>query len=159
MSDEATNGNSAGPSVESSKQTVVGRPFQKGVSGNPSGRAKGIVALIRERTHGGIELVERMIEVMRGESKIRHDYVTKDGVMSHYNEVPSHKDRMQAIEWLGDRLWGKPAQTLEHTGLMSREITIIWPGGGTISNGDRPIGNGDNNGHPAIPAQVTEIGS
>lgn len=36
--------------AENSKKAVVGRPWPKGVSGNPGGRPKGIAALAREHT-------------------------------------------------------------------------------------------------------------
>ena len=36
---------------------VVGRPFPKGVSGNPGGRPRGLAANVRENTDGGEENV------------------------------------------------------------------------------------------------------
>jgi hypothetical protein len=46
----------------------IGRPFVKGVSGNPGGRPKGLVAAIRKQTRDGEELVTFMLRVFRGEA-------------------------------------------------------------------------------------------
>jgi hypothetical protein len=39
---------------------VVGRPFEKGQSGNPGGRPKGLAARVRDVTDDGKEIVELM---------------------------------------------------------------------------------------------------
>ena len=41
--------------TENSMETtrVVGKPFPKGVSGNPGGRPRGLAAYVRENTDGG----------------------------------------------------------------------------------------------------------
>jgi Family of unknown function (DUF5681) len=71
---------------------VVGRPFPKGVSGNPGGRPKGLVRRIGEETGDGEELVEYMVRVFRDEGE-------------------STKTRMEAASWLADRGFGRPQQT------------------------------------------------
>jgi Family of unknown function (DUF5681) len=71
---------------------VVGRPFPKGVSGNPGGRPKGLVRRIREQTDEGAELVDYMLGVFRNESE-------------------STRTRVEAASWLADRGFGKPQQT------------------------------------------------
>jgi hypothetical protein len=71
---------------------VVGRPFPKGVSGNPGGRPKGLVRRIREQTGDGEELVEYMLGVFRDEGE-------------------STKTRVEAASWLADRGFGRPQQT------------------------------------------------
>jgi hypothetical protein len=37
--------------------------------------------------------------------------------------------RMQAAEWLGDRGWGRPTQSVEHSGGDGEPIRVklIWP--------------------------------
>jgi hypothetical protein len=70
----------------------VGRPFAKGVSGNPGGRPKGLVRKIREETRDGEEMVEYMLRVARDEGE-------------------TTKARSEAYTWLADRGFGKPTQT------------------------------------------------
>jgi Family of unknown function (DUF5681) len=76
----------------SGEPRTVGRPFTKGVSGNPGGRPKGLVRKIREETRDGEEMVEYMLGVARDEGEIT-------------------KARMEAYTWLADRGFGKPTQT------------------------------------------------
>ena len=84
-------------SMETTK--VVGRPFPKGVSGNPGGRPRGLAAYVRENTDGGAEIVELMVSVMRGD------------VIG--GQVPRIRDRMDAATWLADRAFGKAVAQVE----------------------------------------------
>ena len=83
-----------------STKTVVGRPFRKGESGNPSGRPRGLGNYIRETTDGGREMVDLMVAVMRGE--------TINGMK------PKIKDQMDAAGWLADRGFGRAITQLEN---------------------------------------------
>ena len=76
--------------------TIVGRPFPKGVSGNPGGRPKGLAAYARDQTFDGEEIVNLMLSVMRGE---------KVGGLK-----PTVSHMMDATTWLSDRGFGKSLQ-------------------------------------------------
>ena len=88
-----------GNNAENSTKTVVGRPFLPGQTGNPGGRPKGMSAYVRETTDGGREMVDLMVQVMRGE--------TINGMK------PKIKDQMDAAGWLADRAIGKPVAMLD----------------------------------------------
>ena len=96
-------------SIETAK--VVGKPFPKGVSGNPGGRPRGLAAYVRESTGNGQEMVDLMTSIMRGE--------TIDGA------APRIRDRMDAASWLADRAFGKPTTQIEATSRsMNVDITL-----------------------------------
>jgi len=78
---------------------VIGRPFRKGVSGNPGGRPKGLASYVREQTLEGEELADFYLAIFRGE-KI-------DG------KKPGLRHRMEAGTWLSDRGFGKAVQQSE----------------------------------------------
>jgi hypothetical protein len=82
---------------------VVGRPFEKGQSGNPGGRPKGLAARVREVTDDGSEIVDLMVGVLRDESA-------------------SRKERMQAAEWLADRGWGRAVQEVRDAPAMTHPL-------------------------------------
>ena len=92
--------------TENSMKTV-GRPFPKGMSGNPGGRPKGLANYVRESTDNGEEMVDLMVSVMRGE--------VIDGMK------PRIRDRMDAATWLSDRAFGKPVAQIEAT---SRSMNV-----------------------------------
>jgi hypothetical protein len=106
--------------AQNSTKTARGRPFKPGQSGNPGGRPKGLASLVREQTGDGKELVELTLKIMRGELTVTRR--TKAGIA--YEQTPSHKDRMAAVEWLADRGWGKPVETHEFSGI-EREIVLV----------------------------------
>lgn len=81
---------------------VTGKGFLPGQSGNPGGRPKGLVSLVRERTRDGEALVECALKLLRGEEVL-----------------PGRKPRLEdvrwAIEWLADRGFGRAVQTVDST--------------------------------------------
>jgi len=95
--------------TENSMETtrVVGKPFPKGVSGNPGGRPRGLAAYVRDSTDGGEEIVEIMVSVMRGD------------VIG--GQVPRIRDRMDAATWLADRAFGKPVASVE---AITRSVNV-----------------------------------
>jgi hypothetical protein len=92
--------------AELSAKRAVGRPFPKGVSANPGGRAKGFASLIREQTNEGADLVDFAIRVLQGKLSAK---------------LPQ---RLQALEWLADRGWGKAIQSTEISGPEGGAIVV-----------------------------------
>lgn len=90
--------------------------------GNPGGgRPKGLASLVRERTGDGAELVDFMLDVLRGRKK-----------------APLRL-RMEAAQWLADRGFGKVALPLEHSGAEGgpmRFTLVLSTSGGTDGDGD-----------------------
>lgn len=73
-----------------------------GPSPNPGGRPKSaaiVAKAIAEKTNGGAEIVERVLAIARGED----------------TEIRSERSRTWALEFLADRVWGRPAMSLELT--------------------------------------------
>lgn len=74
--------------------------FQKGQSGNPGGRSRGVAEmarLIRTETRDGAELVEFALSVFR-------------------DPESNERSRIDMHAWLSDRGFGKPLATVEIAG-------------------------------------------
>jgi len=94
-------------------------PWKPGQSGNPSGKPKGIIGLaayIREHTNQGRDLVDFMLEVIKGES----DKWTKTA------------DKIVAVKWLADRGFGavevdddSPKRSIDFSKLTEQELAFL----------------------------------
>lgn len=101
------------------KKRPRGKPFAKGVSGNPRGRPKkdfAAQALVAAATHDGADIVRIVDEIMRTEPV----YDAKGNPIVD----PTAQVRLAAAKALSDRLWGTPP---DH-----KSLTITGAGGGPV---------------------------
>jgi len=84
---------------------VVGRPFPKGVSGNPGGRPKGLARYVRELVgDDGRRIADFMLSVLD-------------------DETERTETRLKAADWLAERGFGKAPLTMDAT--VNEPTTIV----------------------------------
>jgi hypothetical protein len=72
-------------SNETAPAKIIGRPFPKGVSGNPGGRPRGLAAYVRELVgDDGCRIADFMLAVLE-------------------DDAERIETRMEAARWLADR--------------------------------------------------------
>ncbi len=105
----------AAQNSEPAAKPVRGRPFQKGQSGNPGGRTKGIARQAREAMGDNGELVINFWagvvtgEVLTAKSKVNPK--TGKILSTTYEMTPvSVADRIRVSQLLAERGFGKPAE-------------------------------------------------
>jgi hypothetical protein len=86
-----------------------GRPFPKGVSGNPGGRPKGLARYVRE--------------LVGDDGKRIADFMA--GVLD--DEVERTETRIQAAMWLADRGFGKAPVTVDGERGPAEGARLVWP--------------------------------
>ena len=83
--------------------------FKKGRSGNPGGRPKGLAETVRTLVgQDGRKLVDANMLLAWGSAEDRRVFFGESVKVQP-------KDRQAAIEWLGERGWGKPIQEVNST--------------------------------------------
>ena len=113
-----------------STKPTRGRPFPKGVSGNPDGKrrgTKGLSKYIKEITHDGFDLADLMLEIAVGDHRC---YMN---------------DRVNAIKWLADRGFGKVSDSLHVSGGLNLAQLLLEV------KGDRALSA------PAAPKLVGQV--
>lgn len=101
---------------------VPGRPFQKGQSGNPSGRPKAHRDYLRKLLgENGEKAFDMLWDVATQKPPTREELrerqrLEAEGEDLPVLQVPSIRERMDAARVLLEYLVGKPAQELEVTG-------------------------------------------
>ena len=103
---------------QNSRRTPEGRPFPKGVSGNPGGRPKGLAEAVKAKVgKDGKKLVEALYAIALGTPKQIED------AFGRPLDVQV-KDRREAVKELLDRGFGRPMQALELTGADGAPMAV-----------------------------------
>lgn len=81
-------------------------PWKPGQSGNPSGRPKSWLTILREQHGKGAE--RALVSALYGYALNRPELANRD-------KIPA-REQVQAAQYLSDRIWGKVRQDIEVTG-------------------------------------------
>lgn len=94
------------------KQRVVGKPFKKGVSGNPKGRPKGSSSLK--------DILRRIgIEELEGSDMTKDEAIMRKVYKLAFDGQP------WAVQFIADRKEGKPHQSIDITEHEPDEVVEI----------------------------------
>jgi hypothetical protein len=85
---------------------VVGRPFEKGKSGNPGGRPREIQEIVDLARTNSVDAVNTLARIMRDP------------------DAP-HQAQIAAANSMLDRAFGKPKETVDLTGKMTLEALVL----------------------------------
>lgn len=111
------------PDTNAENSALAANRFKPGQSGNPGGRPKGLPRAVQEKCgQTGAKLAEAMFLIAMG---------TPQEVRAFFGE-PLRRDakvRVQAIEWLADRGYGKAVDVVEPEGGDSQAGRTITFGG------------------------------
>ena len=118
------------------RKRVVGRPFPKGVSGNPAGRPK-----------GSVSVTDPMRRILSGDCPPEYRHLSAEALAIKALEMAANGDRAM-LDSIIDRIDGKPRQGID---LAADEgaLTLVWPASTLKSespNGNGHNGNGNGNG-------------
>lgn len=88
---------------------VIGTPFKKGVSGNPAGRPKGIVGLVKGKTDGGETLIGEALAMLGLHPDKR----------KNKKKPVSNRDKTELLKLLMAYAFGRPSQHIELDATLS----------------------------------------
>jgi hypothetical protein len=122
------------------------RPFVKGQSGNPLGRARASDQLFTDAVRKAA-LVEDKLKKIRKLDMIAEKLVAKAIEGDNW-----------CIGQVGDRLDGKPKEHTEHDGVVDHAIRIVWAGMPPINGASSPQIEAAEP-VPALPPPQAEVGN